>query len=135
MPRKKTIQPLPIKTIKTGRLIIEIRDKDTREIGRGQDKKFNSEELDSQVLNGLLDMYLSGNVKNQAMVTDLLEAPRRVSKLARQLELWGYELSDRSLREHAKKIRLHWAALMSARQSVAKKARKPNKSKVHSAAN
>lgn len=127
MPRKKTVQPPPTQIIEEGSLSIEIRDKDTREIGRGQDKKFNSEELDFQVLHGLLDIYLSNDVSKRSKVVDLLESPRRASKLARQLEAWGYELSDRALREHAKKIRKHWSGLMSARASAAKKAKKPKK--------
>jgi len=51
MPRKKTIQPEPSETLtlKDG-TIVEIRNHETREIGRGQDKKFESEELDNQAL-------------------------------------------------------------------------------------
>ena len=57
MPRKKTIQPAPLEVLDYGDLIVEIIDKDTRPIGRGQDKAFNSSEFDFHVLNKLVDMY------------------------------------------------------------------------------
>jgi len=63
MPRKKTIQPEPsaVITLEDG-TIVEVRNHETREIGRGQDKKFESEEMDNQVLIGLFDdLVLSKN--------------------------------------------------------------------------
>lgn len=117
MPRKKTVQPPPKETICVDDLIIEVRDKHTREIGRGKGKEFDASELDSQVLHGLVDIYLSGNPEKIAKLKELLEAPRGASKLARQMELWGYDLSDRALREHARKIREQWGVLMSAKRA------------------
>ena len=50
MPRKTTIQPAPLETfVLDDGTVIEVRDRETREIGRGLDKKFNAEELDWQV--------------------------------------------------------------------------------------
>jgi DNA-binding transcriptional ArsR family regulator len=75
-----------------------------------------------QVLHGLVDMYLSKDPRKRKLVLDLLESPRGASKLARKLEEWDYgDLSDRALREHAKKIREHWAVLMSAKAEADKK--------------
>lgn len=117
MPRKKTVQPAPTKVIETDELIIEIRDKDTRLIGPGLDKKFNANELDWQILTGLVDMYLSDDRKQRKLAVELLENERVESKFARKLEEWGYELSDRVMREHAKKVREHWKTLMEAKSS------------------
>jgi hypothetical protein len=117
MPRKKTVQPAPKETIYTEDFVIEIRDKDTREIGRGKDKEFDASELDSQVLHGLVDMYQSADPRKRAKALDLLESPRGASRLAKELELWGYELSDRALREHAHNIRREWSILMAAKRA------------------
>jgi hypothetical protein len=108
MPRKKTVQTAPKETIDAGEFVIEIRDRDTREIGRGKDKKFVSGELNSQVLHGLVDMLLSSSVKSRKEALIYLESPRAESKLARYLQLGGYDLSDRALRQHAKDIRREW---------------------------
>ena len=108
MPRKPTVQPDPLQVIVTKDLVIEIRDKETREIGRGKDKEFESTELNFQVLLGLADMLLSNNIKERKEALEYLEAPRAVSKLARYLQLCGYEQSDRALRRHASEIRRKW---------------------------
>ena len=108
MPRKKTVQPPPIEIIDVGDLTIEIRDKDTREIGRGKDKEFESSELNFRVLHCLVDMLLSNNIKKRKEALEYLEAPRAVSKLARYLELCGYEQSNRAMRQHACDIRREW---------------------------
>jgi hypothetical protein len=108
MPRKPTVQPDPLQVIVTKDLVIEIRDKETREIGRGKDKEFESTELNFQVLLGLADMLLSNNIKERKEALEYLEAPRAVSKLARYLELCGYEQSDRAMRQHACDIRREW---------------------------
>lgn len=114
MPRKKTIQPAPLEVHDYGDIIIEIINKDTRPIGRGQDKAFNASELNFQVLNKLVDMYLSKEESEHKLALELLEGDRKISKLARQLEMWGYDEEDRALREHAKSIRKHWQVLKAA---------------------
>jgi hypothetical protein len=108
MPRKKTVQPPPTEVIEADDLIIEIRDKYTREIGRGQDKAFDANELNFQVLHGLVDMLLSNSASKRKEALIYLEAPRAEAKLARYLELSGYDHSDRALRQHAKDIRREW---------------------------
>ena len=56
MPRRQTRQSDPLTTFSlSDGTIVEVRDYDTREIGRGLEKKFIAEELDWQVLNGLFD--------------------------------------------------------------------------------
>lgn len=114
MPRKKTIQPAPLEVHDYGDLIVEIIDKDTRPIGRGQDKAFNSSELDFQVLSKLVEMYFSKNESERKLAIELLEDDRKTSKLARQLQMWGYDEEDRALREHAKSIRKHWLVFKAA---------------------
>ena len=122
MPRKKTVQPAPTKVIETDELIIEIRDKDTREIGPGLDKKFNANALDCQILTGLVDMYLSDDRKQKKLALELLQSKRGVSKLARKLEEWGYgDLSERALRDHAKRVREQWWNLMLAKVTADQK--------------
>jgi hypothetical protein len=103
MPRKKTVQPPPLDsfTLENG-IEVEVRDWRTREIGRGQDKKFNSEELDWQVLNGLVDDLMSGDIDrenraNQALISD--------AALERFLFDGGYEMDERTGRKHGKSIR------------------------------
>ena len=114
MPRKKTVQPKPLEIIETPGFTIEVVDKDTRQIGRGQDKAFNASEFDFQVLNKLVDMYLSKSQSQHELAIELLEGHRKASKLARQLQIWGYDEEERSLREHAKSIRRHWVAYKNA---------------------
>ena len=116
MPRKKTVQPAPIEIIETNDLIIEIHDKYTRAIGPGLDKKFIAHALEMQILNGLVDMYLSKDRKQRKLAIELLESNRGASKLARKLEEWDYgDLSERALRGHAKRIREQWFSLMVAK--------------------
>ena len=108
MPRKPTVQPEPIEVILTDDFVIEIRDKDTREIGRGKNKAFESSELHFQVLHGLVDMLLSEGKSKRIEALEYLEGHRVISKLARYLQLCGYEQSDRALRRHASEIRRKW---------------------------
>lgn len=108
MPRKPTVQPEPTEVIFTDNFVIQIRDKDTREIGRGKDKAFESSELHSQVLLGLVDMLLSEVKSKRIEALGYLEGHRATSKLARYLQLCGYEQADRALRRHASEIRRKW---------------------------
>ena len=73
MPRQKTVQPLPKDAfqLQDGTLV-EIRDWRTKEIGRGQDKKFQSDELDWQVLGGLIDDLRSGCSEREKRAADAL---------------------------------------------------------------
>ena len=114
MPRKKTIQPAPLEVHDYGDLIVEIIDKDTRPKGRGQDKAFNSSELNFQIMSKLVEMYLSKNESEHKLAIELLEGARKTSKLANQLYSWGYEEKERTLREHAKSIRKHWLVFKAA---------------------
>ena len=103
MPRKKLIQPDPLErfNLEDG-TPVEIRDWRTREIGRGQDKKFNSVELDWQVLHGLVDDLQSGDAVLQAHAEKVL-----VSNAAMERFLFeaGYEMDERTGRRHGKSIR------------------------------
>lgn len=115
MPRKKTMQSPPLKVIQTqDDLEIEIRDAYTRLVGRGQDKAFDAEELDTQVLNGIVDVLLTGSATNAKRLLGLLETPRTVSALAKEMQLWGYDQQDRALWNRAKAIGKLWRVYMNA---------------------
>lgn len=103
MPRQKTVQPLPIEAfhLEDGTLV-EVRDWRTREIGRGQDKKFEAEELDWQVLLGLFDDLMSGCRKREERATTALASN---AAMERHLLNGGYEMDERTARRHGKSIR------------------------------
>ena len=102
MPRKKTVQPAPLKVIKAGDIEIEIRDAATRVIGRGEDKKFLTGETINQIVIGLVDDLLS---KKQPRITRARDALDNNSSLATYLALGGYEQDDRTLRRYAAAVR------------------------------
>jgi hypothetical protein len=110
MPRKPTIQPEPLEsfTLDDG-TVVEIRDHQTREIGRGSEKKWNAEELDWQVLHGLTDDLQSGNQSRVSRAQAALESNHA---LERYLHDGGYELNERTGRRHGKSIRAKYAQLM-----------------------
>lgn len=102
MPRKKTVQPDPLESFHLDDgTVVEIRDWRTREIGRGQDKKFNSTELDWQVLRGLFDDLESGD-------SDRIEKAEKAlasnAAMERFLFAAGYEMDERTGRRHGKSI-------------------------------
>jgi hypothetical protein len=103
MPRQKTVQPLPIEALhlEDGTLV-EVRDWRTREIGRGQDKKFEAEELDWQVLLGLFDDLMSGCRKREERAAKALASN---AAMERHLLNGGYEMDERTARRHGKCIR------------------------------
>lgn len=103
MPRKKTVQPEPSEVITLGDgTIVEVRNHETREIGRGLDKKFESEEMDNQVLIGLFDDLLSADPWRHSRATTALESDHA---MARHLLDGGYEMDERTARRHGKSIR------------------------------
>ncbi len=103
MPRQKTVQPLPKDAfqLQDGTLV-EIRDWRTKEIGRGQDKKFEAEELDWQVLLGLFDDLMSGCRKREERAATALASN---AAMERHLLNGGYEMDERTARRHGKCIR------------------------------
>lgn len=103
MPRQKTVQQLPIQAfhLEDGTLV-EVRDWRTREIGRGQDKKFEAEELDWQVLLGLFDDLMSGCRKREERAAQALASN---AAMERHLLNGGYEMDERTARRHGKTIR------------------------------
>lgn len=103
MPRKQTIQPTPLKSfnLEDGSLV-EIRNWRTREIGRGADKKFNSEEMDWQVLDGLFDDLQSGCSDRRIRAEKALSSN---AAMERFLYSAGYEMDERTGRRHGKSIR------------------------------
>lgn len=116
MPRKKTIQPAPREsfTLDDG-TVVEIRDHTTREVGRGLGKKFDAEELDWQVLNGLFDDLRSGNPELIARAEVALSSNHA---LGRFLQDGGYELDARTGRRHGKSIREKFVQMIRIADSV-----------------
>ena len=104
MPRKKTIQPAPLESFALDDgTVVEVRDRETREIGRGLDKKFNAEEFDWQVVNGLVDDLRSGN---HARVLRAQSALASNHAMERFLYEGGYDdMDERTRRRHGKTIR------------------------------
>ena len=117
MPRKKTIQPAPLEVHDYGDLIVEIIDKDTRPIGRGQDKVFKASELVTEGLNQVLNMRDSTDPRERVKARNLLEGGRREAELAKRLSRWGYEYDERTLRHYAKAIRKEWQVLRAAMEA------------------
>ncbi len=101
MPRPKTIQPNPLTTFKLESQIFEVRDKNTWEIGRGQDKNFLFRETNSQILNGLLDDLQSGNRKREEQAREALSSQSAMDKFINKA---GYEMDERTGRRHGKFI-------------------------------
>ena len=106
MPRKPTLQPAPVEsfTLNDG-TAVEVRDRHTREIGRGLDKKWVSEELDWQVLIGLIDDLISGRPQRRARAMTALKSDHA---MARHLLNGGYDMDDRTARRHGRKIRTRY---------------------------
>jgi hypothetical protein len=103
MPRKKSVQPPPLESFNLDDdTLVEIRDSRTREIGQGQDKKFNAEELDWQVLHGLCDDLGSGDRVRQDRAQKALATN---AAMERFLFDGGYEMDERTGRRHGKSIR------------------------------
>ena len=110
MPRKPTTQPAPKEsfTLDDG-TIVEVRDHSTREIGPGLDKKFNAEELDWQVLLGLVDDLQSSDPTRIARAQTALASNHAME---RHLYDGDYELHERTGRRHGKSIREKYAVTM-----------------------
>ena len=119
MPRKKTIQPQPIETIRLDEgITIEIRDAATREIGRGKDKEFYAKEFQVNILDKISDKILTLSPSKAKILLDMLEGKRTASELSRQMQLDGADQEERSLWEHAKGIQKEWKILMSALENA-----------------
>ena len=82
MPRKKTIQPEPLKTseLEDG-TIVEIRDHETREIGRGLDKRWKAENLVDGILLHLVDMIQGHDSQKTRQAIEVLESPKGIPSL------------------------------------------------------
>lgn len=104
MPRKTTIQPAPLENfVLDDGTVVEVRDRETREIGRGLDKKFNAEELDWQVVNGLVDDLRSGNRDRMLRAQSALASNHAMERFLYEA---GYDdMDERTRRRHGKAIR------------------------------
>ena len=103
MPRKKTLQPEPTETFTLDDgAVVEIRDHQTRVIGRGLEKKFTAEELDWQVLHGLVDDLQSNDPSRINRANVALSSNHAME---RYLSSGGYEMDERTGRRHGRSIR------------------------------
>lgn len=110
MPRKPTIQPAPLDSFELDDgTIVEIRNHQTREIGRGKDKEFESEELDWQVLLGLVDDLNSSNDFNVTRATTALRSNKAMGRFLLDA---GYEMDERTACRHGKSIRAKYNQTM-----------------------
>lgn len=121
MPRKKTIQPEPLKTseLEDG-TIVEIRDHETRERGPGLDKRWKAENLVDGILTHLVDMIQGADAEEAKKAIKLLESPKGIPAFIRLLQMWGYEESDRTLRKYANACRAKWLTLCNACREAGK---------------
>tara|TARA_E500000178_G_scaffold287291_1_gene289438 strand:- start:203 stop:586 length:384 start_codon:yes stop_codon:yes gene_type:complete len=121
MPRKKTIQPEPLKTFELeDGTIVEIRDHETREIGRGLDKQWKAENLVDGILEQLVNMIQGPDAGQTKKAIEVLESPKGVPVFIRLLQMWGYEESDRTLRKYATACRAKWLTLCNACREAGK---------------
>ena len=112
--KKKTIQPKPLKTFVVDEVIFEIRDHETREIGRGLDKQWKAINLTDGILDQLVNMVQGSDSRKAQEAIDLLESPKSIPRFIRLLQEWGYEESDRTLRKYAERCRKQWSVLSNA---------------------
>jgi len=114
LPRKKTIQPEPVEAFELDGALIEIRDHDTREIGRGLDKQWKVDNAVDGILAQLIDMIQTGDRKDVQMAIDALEKPRGIPTFVTKLHEWGYTESDRTLRKYVEQVRARWSTMVEA---------------------
>jgi hypothetical protein len=89
--------------------VVEVRDHRTREIGRGLERKFNSEEMDWQVLLGLVDDLQSEVPDRVQRANDALATN---AAMERHLHAGDYGLDERTGRRHGASIREKYAQTM-----------------------
>ena len=114
MPRKKTVQPEPLEAFELNGALIEIRGHETREKGRGLDKKWKATNTSDGILAKLIHMIQTGDRKEVEMAIDALEKPRHIPTFVKTLNQWGYTESGRTLRKHMVQIRDQWKTLVKA---------------------
>ena len=91
------------------------RDAATRLIGRGEDKRFNAEEMENKVLLALVDDLFSGDsVRAEAAVAVLLTN----KSIARHLLNLGLLSDERHARRHGARIRQHYQLLTDLKAQV-----------------
>ena len=115
MPRKKTVQPEPLETIVCDDFIIEIRDRDTQLIGRGEANKFEAQEVVFQILHIVMDFYLSKDPKKQEQAIAWLQGDRTGGEFNRHLQRQAeFHFDERTFYRHIKRARQEWLTLKAA---------------------
>lgn len=115
MPRKKTVQPEPLETIVCEDFIIEIRDHETQLIGRGKANQFKGQEIVFQILDIVMDYYLSNDPKKKDKAIAWLESDRTGGEFNRYLQQQAkFELDERTFWRHIKRARREWQILKAA---------------------
>ena len=98
MPRRKTVQPLPLQIIEYDEFFIEVRDRSTALIGRGFHTKQDFAETLEQIFDFVVPKVFVKKIDGNWRIKDptFLENP---SKFARECELRGINRESSSLRK------------------------------------
>ena len=100
MPRKRTVQPLPIETIPFDGGIVEVYADDAQPIGRGLTRKNKAIARQDKAMVYLADLYFSRKPEDTVMLKRCL---RSACHLQKQLELRGMLESSRAVWQSAMK--------------------------------
>lgn len=115
MPRKKTVQREPLRSEVYDDFIIEIRDRETQLIGRGEANKFEAQEVVFQILHIVMDFYLSEDPKKKKKAIAWLEGDRTGGEFNRMLQLRSeFTLDERTFFRHIKQARQEWRTIKAA---------------------
>ena len=98
MPRRKTVQPLPLQIIEYDEFFIEVRDRSTALIGRGFHTKQDFAETLEQIFDFVVPKVFVKKIDGNWQIKDptFLKNP---SKFARECELRGINRESSSLRK------------------------------------
>ena len=107
MPRKKTVQPLPLQLIECGEFLIEVRDRSTSLIGRGLHTKQDFAETLEEIFDFVVPKVFVKKIDGSWRIKDpsFLKNP---SKFARECELRGINRGTVALRTRYFKEVKNW---------------------------
>jgi hypothetical protein len=112
MPRKKTTQPDPINTYIGSGVIVEVHDKDSWPIGRGQHMSYKHQEWFSEVLAWAAEQYLTPKGRKRiAADDDFLKSFPEFDHALQATSLYPIEGDNSSVRKLYPKVKAHIRAL------------------------
>ena len=115
MPRRKTIQPEPIERLNYDDLVIEVRNRETRLIGRGLHNRQGFEEtLDKIIQFVSTDHFQRYSTKNPKSVLACVRPDylRDASSFARKCELKGIPRDNSALRKRYYQAIIDWLTMV-----------------------